>query len=167
LSESISSEDWFALYTSSRREKQVSKLLGERGIENFLPLYRAQRHWNKRTPVTLELPLFPNYIFVRAVRKTSLLSVSGVLSIVGTERDPWPLPDSEIEAFRRAANVCRLEPHTFFDTGERVRIRSGPLAGMHGVLIRKKANFRVVITIYAINSSVAAEVDQADLAPAV
>ena len=82
------STDWFALYTSSRREKHVSKLLAERRIENFLPLYRAERHWDKRKPVTLDLPLFPNYIFVRAGQKASLLNVPGVLSIVGTDRDP-------------------------------------------------------------------------------
>lgn len=160
------STDWFALYTSSRREKHVSKLLAERRIENFLPLYRAERHWDKRKPVTLDLPLFPNYIFVRAGQKASLLNVPGVLSIVGTDRDPWPLPDHEIQAFRKAVNVCRLEPHIFFDAGERVRITSGPLAGMHGVLLRKKGNFRVVLTIDAISSSVAVEVDEADLAPA-
>ncbi len=157
--------DWFALYTSSRREKHVSKLLAERGIEHFLPLYRAHRHWDKRKPVTLDLPLFPNYVFVRARQKASLLSVPGVLSIVGTERDPWPLPDHEIAAFRSAVNVCRIEPHIFFDAGERVRIKNGPLAGMHGVLLRKKSNFRVVLTIDAISSSVAVEVDEADLAP--
>ena len=37
---------------------------------------------------------------------------------------------------------------------------------MHGVLLRKKGNFRVVLTIDAISSSVAVEVDEADLAPA-
>jgi transcription antitermination factor NusG len=157
---------WFALYTYSRREKHVSRLLAERRIENFLPLYPARRHWNKRTPVTLELPLFPNYVFVRAGQKASLLSVPGVLSIVGTERQPWPLPDHEIEAFRNAVGVCDFQPHILFCTGERVRIKTGPLTGMHGVLLRRKGKLRVVLTIEAINSSVAVEVDETDLEPA-
>jgi transcription antitermination factor NusG len=159
------STDWFALYTSSRREKHVAKLLDERQIENFLPLYRADRHWDKRSPVTLDLPLFPNYLFVRAGRKASLLSVPGVLSIVGSGRQPWPLPDHEIEAFRSAVDVCKLEPHSLFAVGERVRITNGALAGMQGVLVRKKSNFRVVLTVEAIRSSVSAEVDEADLEP--
>lgn len=159
------STDWFALYTSSRREKHVAKLLDERQIENFLPLYRADRHWDKRSPVTLDLPLFPNYLFVRAGRKASLLSVPGVLSIVGSGGQPWPLPDHEIEAFRSAVDVCKLEPHSLFAVGERVRITNGALAGMQGVLVRKKSNFRVVLTVEAIRSSVSAEVDEADLEP--
>jgi transcriptional antiterminator NusG len=157
------SADWFALYTSSRREKHVAKLLDERRIENFLPLYRADRHWEKRSPVTLELPLFPNYLFVRAGQKASLLSVPGVLSIVGNGRQPWPLPEHEIDAFRSAVDVCKLEPHSFLAVGERVRITNGALAGMQGVLVRKKSNLRVVLTVEAISSSVSAEVDEADL----
>jgi transcription termination/antitermination protein NusG len=159
------SQGWFALYTSSRREKHVARLLDERRIEHFLPLYRADRHWKKRSPVTLELPLFPNYVFVRAGQKASLLSVPGVLSIVGTDRQPWPLPDHEIEALRSAVDVCKLEPHSLFAVGERVRIKKGALAGMQGVLIRKKSNLRVVLTVEVIKSSVSAEVDQIDLEP--
>lgn len=159
------STGWYALYTSSRREKHVAKLLDERRIENFLPLYRADRHWKKRNPVTLELPLFPNYVFVRAGQKASLLSVPGVLSIVGTARQPWPLPDYEIEAFRGAADVCKLEPHSLLTIGERVRITNGALAGMQGVLVRRKSNLRVVLTVDVISSSVSAEVHEADLQP--
>jgi transcription antitermination factor NusG len=141
----------------------VAKLLGERQIENFLPLYQADRHWNKRSPVTLDLPLFPNYIFVRAGQKASLLSVPGVLSIVGSGRQPWPVPGCEIEAFRNAMDVCKLEPHSVFAVGERVRVKNGALAGMQGVLVRKKSNYRVVLTVDVIRSSVSAEVDVADL----
>ena len=157
------SRGWFALYTSSRREKHVARLLDERQIENFLPLYQADRHWKKSSPVTLELPLFPNYVFVRAGQKASLLSVPGVVSIVGSGREPWPLPDHEIEAFRSAVDVCKLEPHSLFAVGESVRIKNGALAGMQGVLLRKKSNLRVVLTVEVIMSSVSAEVDEADL----
>jgi transcription antitermination factor NusG len=159
------STGWFALYTSSRREKHVSKLLAERKIENFLPLYQAKREWKKRKPVTLELPLFPNYLFVRAGQKTSFLNVPGVLSIVGSKCQPWPLESHEIEAFRCAVDVCKLEPHPNLAVGERVRIRSGALAGMEGVLLRKKSRLRVILTIEVIQSSVAVEIKEADLVP--
>jgi transcription antitermination factor NusG len=141
----------------------VVKLLDERQIENFLPLYHADRQWKKRSPVTLELPLFPNYVFVRAGQKASLLSMPGVVSIVGSGRQPWPLPDHEIEAFRSAIDVCTLEPHSVFSADERVGIKNGALAGMEGVLVRKKNNLRVVLTVEIIRSGVSAEVDAADL----
>ena len=89
----------------------------------------------------------------------------GVLSIVGSGHQPWPMADHEIDAFRSAVDVCKLEPHYLFAVGERVRIKNGPLAGMQGVLVRKKSNLRVVLTVEAISSSVSAEVDEADLEP--
>jgi transcription antitermination factor NusG len=62
-------------------------------------------------------------------------------------------------------DVCKLEPHSLFAVGERVRITNGALAGMHGVLLRKKSNLRVVLTVEVISSSVSAEVNEADLEP--
>ncbi len=159
------STTWFALYTNSRQEKHVSKLLAEREIENFLPLYRAQRAWKNRKPVTLELPLFPNYLFVRAGQKASFLNIPGVVSVVGSRLQPWPLAGHEIEAFRCAVDVCKLEPHPNLVVGERVRIRRGALAGMEGVLLRKKSKLRVILTIDVIQSSVAVDVKAADLDP--
>lgn len=154
---------WYALYTSSRREKQVARSLTERQIENFLPLYQAHRRWKKRRPTTLELPLFPNYVFVRAGRRTSLLSVPGVLSIVGSERQSWTLPNHEIEFFRSSVGILRFEPHPFFQIGDRVRIKNGALAGMDGVILRKENRLRVILTIDAIRSSVAVELDECQL----
>jgi transcription antitermination factor NusG len=154
---------WYALYTSSRREKQVAKSLTERQIENFLPLYQAHRRWEKQRPTTRELPLFPNYVFVRAGRRTPLLSVPGVLSIVGNESQSWTLPNHEIEAFRGSVGTLRFEPHPPFHIGDRVRIKSGALAGMEGVLLRQKNPLRVILTIEAIRSSVAVEIDECEL----
>ena len=88
-----------------------------------------------------------------------------MLSIVGSGRQPWPMADYQIVAFRSAVDVCKLEPHSLFAIGERVRIKNGVLAGMQGVLVRKKSNLRVVLTVEGIRSSVSAEVDEADLEP--
>ena len=100
---------WFALYTTPRHEKHVSEILAERQIETFLPLYRTTRQWKKSRPVVLELPLFPTYVFVRIARQArgAVLGMPGVLSIVGSSREPWPLPDLEIEALRSGLQSAR------------------------------------------------------------
>jgi transcription antitermination factor NusG len=156
---------WFAAYTAPRHEKHVSELLMERQIETFLPLYRTARQWKKSCPVVLELPLFPTYVFVRISRRArgAVLGVPGVLSIVGSAREPWPLPDFEIEALRSAAQLGRVEPHAYLKLGERVRIKTGVMKGVEGVLVRKKNEFRVVLTLDTIMRSVAVEVDAEDL----
>lgn len=159
---------WFALYTTPRHEKHASEMLAQRQIETFLPLYRTTRRWKKSRPVVLDLPLFPTYVFVRIAReaRATVLSVPGVLSIVGSGREPWPLPDPEIEAIRLSLQMHKIEPHPYLTAGERVRIKAGVMAGVEGVLIRKKKDFRVILSLDAIMRSVAVEVDANDIEPA-
>jgi len=159
---------WFAVYTAPRHEKRLGEHFGARQIEYFLPLYRTLRRWKDGSRVTLELPLFPNYIFVRICRsqRVRVLEVPGVLWIAGCGREPAPLPDGEIEALRRGMVLSKINPHPYLVVGERVRINAGPLAGMEGVLIRKKNSFRVVLTISMIMQSIAVELDIDHLEPA-
>jgi transcription antitermination factor NusG len=158
---------WFALYTTSRHEKHVAEVLVQRGIDTFLPLYRTTRRWKKSLPVVLELPLFPTYVFARIAREARgiALGIPGVLSIVGSAREPWPLPDLEIEALRSGLLERKVEPHSYLTVGERVRIKSGVMAGVEGILVRKKNDFRVVLTLNTIMRSVAVEVDACDIGP--
>ncbi len=159
---------WFAVYTIPRHEKHVSEILAEHRIETFLPLYRATRQWQKSRPVVLELPLFPTYVFVRIARQArgAVLGTSGVLSIVGSPREPWALPDLEIEALRFGLLERKIEPHPYLVVGERVRIKAGVMTGVEGVLVRKKNDFRVVLTLDTIMRSVSVEVDADDIEPA-
>jgi transcription antitermination factor NusG len=156
---------WFAAYTTPRHEKHVSELLAERNIETFLPLYRTVRQWKKSCPIMLELPLFPCYLFVRISRSArgAVLGLPGVLSIVGSPKEPWPLPHFEIEALRLGTQVGKMEPHPYLKVGERVRIKAGLMSGVEGILVRKKNEFRFVLTLEAIMRSVAVEVDANDL----
>ena len=159
---------WFALYTTARHEKHVSEMLLERRIETFLPLYRTTRQWKKSRPVVLELPLFPTYVFVRIAQelRSAVFGVPGVLSIVGSSRGPWELPDSEIDALRSGLVDHRIEPHPYLTVGERVRIKTGVMAGIEGILVRKKTEFRVVLSLDTIMRSVAVEVEADDIEPA-
>ncbi|MFZ0816547.1 MAG: UpxY family transcription antiterminator [Candidatus Sulfotelmatobacter sp.] len=158
---------WFAAYTSSRHEKRVALHFAEREIEAFLPLYATRHRWKNRCEVLVELPLFPNYVFVHMAtrERVRILEVPGVLALVGAGKIPAPLPDFEIEALRNGAGRRRIEPHAYLVIGERVRIKAGPMTGMEGVLLRKKNNFRVVLALDVIMRSVAVEVDAEDLEP--
>jgi len=158
---------WFALYTTPRHEKHVSELLVQRRIETFLPLYRTTRQWKKSRPLVLELPLFPTYVFVRIAREArgAVLCMPGVLPIVGSGREPWPVPDPDIEAIRLGLQMRKIEPHPYLTVGERVRIKAGVMTGVEGILVRKKNDFRVVLSLDAIMRSVAVEVDADDIEP--
>lgn len=162
-----SSVNWFAAYTHSHHEKRVAWHLAERQIESFLPLYAARHRWKNRCEMNLELPLFPNYVFVHIDprERVRVLEVPGIQSLVGFGRTLAPLPQFEIEALRSGLGQRKIEPHPYLVIGERVRIKAGPMTGMEGVLVRKKNNFRVVLALDVIMQSVAVEVDADDLEP--
>jgi transcription antitermination factor NusG len=161
-------ERWFAAYTSPRHEKHVSQQMQRRGIQNYLPLYKSSRRWKDRRK-ELELPIFPGYLFVRMTlrERVSVLQVPGVVHLVSFQGRPTPLPDAEIEMLQRQLSQNgRLQPHPFLTLGRRVRVTSGAMAGMEGILARKKDKFRVVLSIALIQRSVAVEIDLSDIEPA-
>jgi len=159
---------WFALYTTARHEKRVALHLSQREIEFYLPLYKAKRRWSDGSRVTLDLPLFPGYIFIHIERKerSRVLGVPGALAVVGgTGGEPAWLPDDTIEALRLGLKARPAQPHPLLTIGQRARIRSGALAGFEGVVVRNKNSFRVVLTVEHIMQSCAVEVALEDLEP--
>jgi transcription antitermination factor NusG len=160
--------NWCALYTAARHEKRVAQHLESRGIEYFLPLYRTRRRWSDGSKVVLDLPLFPGYLFVRMHRneRVRVLEVPGALSVVaGTGKEAAVLADSEVDALRTGLAERRAQPHPLLVAGQRGRIRSGPLAGMQGVIVRTKSNLRVVLTLELIMQSMAVEVGLEEIEP--
>jgi transcription antitermination factor NusG len=142
--------------------------LSQRQIEFYLPLYRTQRKWSDGSRVTLELPLFPGYLFIHIRRneRVRVLGVPGALAVVGgTGGEPASLPDSTIEALRSGLELRPAQPHPLMTAGQRVRIRSGALAGFEGIVVRNKNSFRVVMTLEHIMQSYSVEVDLEDLEP--
>jgi transcription antitermination factor NusG len=137
-----------------------------REIEHYLPLYRTQRKWSDGSRVTLDLPLFPGYIFVciQRVQRVRVLKVPGVLAVVGgTGGEPASLPQEEIDVLRSGLSQRNAQPHLLLKVGQRARIRSGAFAGMEGVVERMKYSFRVVLTLDSIMQSFSVEVDGEEL----
>jgi transcription antitermination factor NusG len=158
---------WYAVYTWAHHEKRVAEHLAQRQIRGFLPVYRSVHRWKDRRK-EIELALFPSYIFVHFVlnERVRVLEIPGVVNLVGAQGKPTPLDDREIESFQRGADGCvRMEPHPFLHAGRRVRVRSGPMTGLEGVLVRRKDGLRLVVSIEILMRAVAVEIDEADVEP--
>src|SRR5213080_2557170 len=146
---------WYAAYTCPRHEKAVARQLQEREIECFLPLYRSVRRWKDRRK-ELDLVLFPGYVFVRLPWRERLrvLQLPSVLRFVTFNGLPAALPISELEALRNGLTQgVYAASHPYLRVGKRVLVRYGHLEGARGILVRKKDNFRIVISIEAIMRS--------------
>jgi transcription antitermination factor NusG len=152
---------WYAVHTRHQHEKNVARVLTNKGFETFLPLYTAIHRWKDRDQ-KLFLPLFPCYVFLRSPldRWQPILTTPGVHSVLGFGGRRSMIPCSEIEAVRRmVGSPLKAEPHPFLKCGDRVRLRGGPLRGLEGILLRKTNVWKLLVSIEMLQRSVAVEVD--------
>lgn len=158
---------WYAAYTCANHEKRVRDQLEERSVESFLPVYETVRRWKDRR-MHLQLPLFPGYVFVRMglADRLRVLQVPSVVRLVGFNGQLTALPDEEMEGLKKGmASGVFAEPCPFLSVGRRVRVRAGPLAGVEGIVMRRKNRLRLVISLELIQRAAMVEVDAADLDP--
>ena len=154
---------WYAIQVQTKLGSLASATLRGKGYEEYLPLYRSRRRWSDRTK-TLDLPLFPGYLFCRfdaRERLMPILTTPGVIGIVGAGKTPVPVDQKEIEAVRATlrSGLAAL-PCPFLRTGSRVYIEGGPLAGLEGIITNTDKIYRLVVSVSLLQPSVAVEIDR-------
>lgn len=154
------------MYTRSRHEKVVAEELWKKQIEVFLPLHDKVSQWKDRKK-TIQLPLFPGYLFVHAPlrdRRLDILKVDSVVRIIGFNSQPVAIPDEQIQAVKTLVfSTLVLDPYPYLAVGDRVEIMRGPLKGLRGILLEKKNRFKFILSVDLIQKSVACEVDASDV----
>jgi transcription antitermination factor NusG len=82
------------------------------------------------------------------------------MSIVSFGKEPEPIDECEIEAVRTVLRSGLFaEACPFLREGQKVRIVRGSLAGLEGILVKKKTQFRMVISVTMLQRSVSVEID--------
>ena len=160
---------WYAVHTRSRHEKQVDLFLSERGVETFLPLVHTLSRRRDRKKY-VDIPLFPGYLFVFTEKGRLLFDVKytrGVTRIIGTDLDaPTPIPDKQILDIKSIMETeVKLDPFPYLKKGRMVRVKSGPLKGLEGILVERKGHYKLVIKIDLLQKGAAAEVYISDIEP--
>lgn len=160
---------WYALHTQARHEKTVERRLREQGMETFLPVSQELHAWSDRKK-KVEVPLFNCYVFVRctlsAQDRMRVYQVDSVHGFVGARGVGSPIPDEQIEAIRIVlAQASPWRTHPFLKVGQRVRVRGGALDGVEGVFLSENGDHSLVISVDAIQRSMAVRIDGYDVEP--
>ncbi|OLC54655.1 MAG: hypothetical protein AUH92_03570 [Acidobacteria bacterium 13_1_40CM_4_69_4] len=146
--------------------------LAGRGFEAFLPKINV---WSRRAGRRhlVRQPMFPGYLFLRhALDKSAYLEVRKARGLVSVLGETWDrlavVPESEIESVRALSrSELPSMPYPYLRAGMRVRIASGPLAGVEGILERRKEERGfLVVSVELLCRSVAVEVDCTSVVPA-
>ena len=163
---------WHVLWTKSHFEQLVHDQLASKGFELFLPTVNVwSRQCGQRRPISR--PMFQGYLFIRhAVDKESyveIIKARGLVRILGQRWDQLAaVPEEEIDAIQEVVRQrVPVLPHPYLSEGQRVRIRSGPLAGVEGILVRFNANKGLlVLSVELLRRSVAVALDCTEVVPA-
>jgi transcriptional antiterminator RfaH len=162
--------DWYAVQVKRHEEHRVVRHLAVKAIPTFLPLIESFRRLGRGT-TRLE-PLFSGYLFVQlpgierdpgpwhAARWTP-----GVRRILGTEQTPVPMPAEAMDVIRaRVQALGFVRPGARFTSGNKVRIQSGPLAGLEAIFDRPiSREGRVLVLLKLLGQVRRAELDEASL----
>ena len=166
LGEKTPGKRWFAVRVRPRQEHMVAANLLHKSYEVFLPLYQSRRSWSDRIKV-IELPLFPGYIFCRfdlADKASPVVTTPGVIRLLGNAEGPEAVSDEEIEATQQiVASKLKFGAWPYLKAGTPVRVRSGPLAGIEGLVLATKSQTRLIVSVTLLGRSVAVDIDQAFL----
>jgi transcription antitermination factor NusG len=158
---------WYALRVRSRFENSAALHLHGRGYEAFTPLYKSRHRWSDRFK-EIDVPLFPGYVFCQfnALDRLPILSVPGIVHIVGVGRTPVAIEETEIAAIQAAVKSgLPRQPWPFLEIGHRVRIERGPLCGIEGILLGFRGHQRLVLSVTLLQRSVAVQIDEAWVHP--
>ena len=153
---------WYAIRTKSNCEKMAALSLENKGYELYLPLYRKRRQQSQRAS-EIEAPMFPGYVFCRVDLSipSRIVTTPGVVAIVGFGSNPMPISDAEISAVKRVLySGLAAEPCPFLLEGQRIRVVCGALSGVEGILIKKKSEFRLLVSVTMLQRSISVEIDR-------
>lgn len=158
---------WFAVHVRTRHETAIGSFLQAKGYEQFVPLYKLKKRWSDRVKIT-DAPLFPGYLFCRfdPQYRLPILKTPGVIQIMGYNRIPTAIEDTEMVAIQTVIESgMQTQPWPFLAVGEQVRIGSGSLQGLTGIVMKMKENHRLVLSVSLLRRSVAVEIDSSLLEP--
>jgi transcription antitermination factor NusG len=150
---------WRVLHVKSRQEKVLSDDLTAMGIPHYLPLIRRQRYYGNRR-ATVEMPLFSGYVFLRgtledAYRADRTKRLANVICVTDQRQIDWELRNIRLAL----ANHASLDAHPFLTQGVRVRVQSGPLRGLEGVIEDRSKIGRLVLQVRMLGSASSLEID--------
>ena len=153
---------WYIAYTLPRHEKAVAHRLRAQNVHSYVPLYSEVRHWRERR-VSIDLPLFPSYVFVRMriTEKGRVMSDPSIIRLLTANGRLSIFPDDTMDSLQASIARWKVRPYPFLVSGRRIRVTSGPFAGLEGTIIRRNGNKKLVITLDPISSSIVLELDSA------
>lgn len=148
LTGDLAGQQWYGLYTRSRREKELMRRLRTLDIAHCAPMIARRTRSPQGRIRTSHVPLFSNYVFVCGddTDRYNALTTNCVSRDVKVVDGVQLASDLEriselIERGYPLTPEARLQP------GVAVRVLSGPFAGFEGTILRRDNETRLLLAV--------------------
>jgi transcription antitermination factor NusG len=159
---------WLVVHARPRQEKCLAAQLRNLGAPGVLFLQRRVRTYKgKGTQVSL-VPLMPGYLFAPCGTglRDVLYATGRVVRLIDVHYAEELCQDiTDLAALvSRAESPLIVRPE--LQPGMRVELTRGSLAGMSGIVVRRKGRYEVVVNVRMLGTSVAVACAAEDIAAA-
>lgn len=156
---------WRVAHVKSRREKALAHYLAKENIGYYLPMVQKRQANNRRKRFSL-MPVFPGYLFFRAnegqrYRAVCSNHIARVIDVYHTQQ----LLDELAQVRITLCSGLPVYPYDFLHKGQRVRVKSGPLKDVEGIIVRKTNSYRLILSVSSIMQSISVEIDSEQVEP--
>ena len=158
---------WWAAYTMSRREKEFMRRLYAKEVGFYGPLVPHQSKSPSGRVRTSQLPLFPNYVFFVGdeSHRYQALQTNCVSRCIAVPDPVLLLHD--LQRIRRLIDSgMPIAPELMLEPGRSVRVKSGPLTGHEGVVIRRQGKDRLLVGVNFIGRGASVLLNDCEVEPA-
>jgi transcription antitermination factor NusG len=151
--------NWWVVQTEAQREHIVRVLLMRRKYETYIPRIKHRSRIS---------PLFPSYLFVRAVEQFYPVRwTDHVVRLLGSGDQPAQLPEAVMASIRKReiGGFVRLPSPPQLRKGQPVRVIRGSFEGLLAIHQGMGSRERVWVLLNLMGQQVPVELPSRDLAP--
>lgn len=157
---------WWCLHTKPRQEKAVARDLRARAVAYFLPQVAREDRTPQGRKTRSILPLFTSYLFllgddgerVEALRGNRLANILDVPNQADLAHDLRQI-------HQMIASGLPIVPEPTLPVGSHVRIKSGPLAGIEGKVIKRGNGDQFVAIVQFLGRGAAVDLEDWQVEP--
>jgi len=154
---------WYLVQSKPRNEMRALENLARQGYETYLPLMEVERLQRGKLLKKME-PLFPRYLFLHLEEGNDnwgpIRSTLGVAGLVRFGQAYALVSDEVMDAVRERTQDVKK---SLFESGDNVRVVSGPLLGLEGVFEISDGEQRSFVLLEFMQKQQRVSVSTADL----
>jgi len=153
---------WAVAHVKSRQEKAFADDLARWGISYYIPLVekRTRRRDNNKIRKSIK-PLFPGYLAFALEQPAweKLYSTRRVANLLPVADQKQFLAEL-VQVQTALESDARVELAPTFQPGEPVRVRSGPMMGLQGEVVRFRGETIFIVRVQMFQQAVKVELDE-------